>query len=131
MTLIQIKKYVLSAFEADKMFEALLGLNWLWLFLLSLLPPEITAGVVHTLFSSIDIQLVRIGIYGTLAFLHGIALTFDILRLRQVLLLINLSILLFIGFTYVLRIPISSGGGFIIICAVLCTLTFFRITLKR
>lgn len=127
---LNIKRGIKILFRSDMVFESLLAMNWLWLFVLALLPREIVVSTTLNYFIDIFGYTGGTIFIGLIALMSIFALLTDVLFARQALLLINFAVIGSLGFKLVFRLPTAAAAGNFVILGVLCIITFISISMK-
>lgn len=113
-----------------KILEMLFALNWMWYFLVSLIPRSHISGALLSYLDS------KVTIYGTifvfivLTASSWYALVKDVVWLRKVVMFLNIS-LCFLSAALALfgRFPPSAGAGFVLILGLLSVVSVWKITI--
>lgn len=124
----RLARFILAPFKITKLIEAMFAFNWQWHFFLLLLPSYLVSGSVYSQLSAMGLDRLQMQIViGLFACLSIVSIVRNIIRLRKIILIINIAFLIVIATSAMTSgRTISAGAGFIIILIVLAVVAFWR-----
>lgn len=122
----RIWQVISKPFQITKVLELLYMLDWIWYAILSFLPDRYVEGSVFKLLRGI-FEGYQVSVFMTLiAASHVLALFNNIIWLRKINLLFNITLLLYLTAVAFQNLPVAAGLGYLVILIGISAFAFWR-----
>ena len=118
--------YISKPFQITKVLEILYALDWIWYAVMSFIPEKyITGSLFGVLRNFMPLWMIS-ALLCAIAILHVAALLKNIIWLRKTALVFNIGVLLYLSVLLLLRNPLPSGAGYLVILVGVSIFAFWR-----